>query len=47
MFDNGATKAVFSMYLVEYNLVPELIYMCFDVLLQLDCIWSLHNSNVF
>ena len=37
-FDNAATKAIFSIYLVQYNSVRELIHMCCDVLLQLDCI---------
>ena len=45
--DNAAIKAFFPMYMVEYNLVPELIYMCCDVLLKLDCIWSLHNPKNF
>ena len=46
-FDNAAMKAVFAMCLAEHNLVPELIHMCCDVLLQLGCIWSLHNPNIF
>ena len=46
-FDIAATKAVFSMHLVAYNLLPELFHMYYDVLLQLDCIRSLRNLNIF
>ena len=41
--DNAATKALFSMRLVAYNLVPELFHMYCDILLLLDCIWPLRN----
>ena len=46
-FDIAAIKAVFSMRLVAYNLVPKLFHMYCDVLLQIDCIWSLCNLNIF
>ena len=46
-FDNAAAKAVVSIPFIEYNIVPDLIQMYCDVLLQLDSIWSLHNSNIF
>ena len=45
-YDIAAIKAVFSMHLVAYNL-PELFHMYYDVLLQLDCIRSLRNLNIF
>ena len=46
-FDNAAAKAVVFMHFTEYNMVPELIQMCCDALLQLDCIWSVNNSKIF
>ena len=46
-FDIAAIEAVFSMHLVAYNLLPELFHMYYDVLLQLDCIRSLRNLNIF
>ena len=46
-FDLTAAKTVVSIHFIEYNIVPELIQLCCDVLLQLDCIWFHHNFNIF
>ena len=46
-FDGAAAKTVVSIHFIEYNIVPELFQMYCVVLLQLDSIWSLPNSNIF
>ena len=46
-FDIDAAKIFVSIHFIEYNIVPDLIQMYCDVLLQLDSFWSLLNSNIF